>query len=53
MKLSVNGSRTFENYEILVTEIMKLDMKITSVISGCAKGADTLDEKGLKKIIFL
>ena len=45
MKLSVIGSRTFENYEMLANEILKLNLKISSVISGGAKGADTLAEK--------
>ena len=45
MKLSVIGSRTFENYEMLVNEILKLNLNISSVISGGAKGADTLAER--------
>ena len=45
MKLSVIGSRNFENYEILANEILKLNLKISSIISGGAKGADTLAER--------
>ena len=45
MKLSVIGSRTFENYEMLENEILKLNLKISSIISGGAKGADTLAER--------
>jgi len=53
MKLSVIGSRTFENYEMLENEILKLNLKISSIISGGAKGADTLAERWVTKIIFL
>ena len=52
MKLSGNGSRTFENYEMLVNEILKLNLKIYSVISGGTKGVYTLAEKWTKENII-
>lgn len=45
MKLSVIGSRTFENYEMLAAEILKLNLNISTIISGGAKGADALAER--------
>lgn len=45
-KLAVVGSRSFNNYELLEEEIDKLssETKIAQIISGGAKGADTLGE---------
>jgi hypothetical protein len=45
MKLAVIGSRSFDNYDLLNNEISSLDIKITEIISGGAKGADYLAEK--------
>lgn len=43
MKYAVIGSRTFDNYELMRTELDKYD--ITVVVSGGAKGADKLSEQ--------
>lgn len=43
MKLAIVGSRTFNDYE-MVKEALK-DLAITEIVSGGAKGADTLAEK--------
>jgi hypothetical protein len=59
MKLAVVGSRTFNDYELLkknLDEIHK-ETPITLIISGGAKGADSLsekwaDENGIPKQIF-
>jgi len=48
MKLAIIGSRTFENYSILIKNLDPLKPKITQVISGAAKGADSLGEKWAK-----
>lgn len=55
MKTIIAGSRTFDNYELLCKVCD--EHEITTVISGCAKGADTLairyaDEKGIKVLQF-
>ena len=69
MKIAVVGSRTFNNYELLektLTDYLFLNVDTetfynnaynTIIISGGAKGADTLaerfaEEKGLEKLIF-
>ena len=59
MKLAVVGSRGFTDYEILsrvIDELRKV-YEITTIVSGGAKGADTLAEKyasdhGLELDIF-
>jgi hypothetical protein len=47
MKVAIVGSRGFDDYEMLKREVSKnIDIsKITEIISGGAKGADTLAEK--------
>lgn len=56
MKLAIVGSRSFNNYEVLKQNI---DLRnITCIISGGARGADTLAERlahdnGLDYIEFL
>lgn len=47
MKLAVIGSRNFNNYELLKIELTKLSLSnsIEIIISGGAKGTDTLAEK--------
>jgi hypothetical protein len=45
MKLAVIGSRSFDKIELLNTKIEELDLVITEIISGGAKGADLLAEK--------
>lgn len=60
MELAVVGSRTFNNYELLKEKLDKIHekRKITAIVSGGAKGADTLaekwaDEYKIPKIIFV
>ena len=45
MKLAIIGSRDFLDYELLNQELKNYKDKITLVVSGGAKGADTLGEK--------
>lgn len=47
MKVAVIGSRTFDKYESVYNILSKL--KITEIISGGAKGADTLAERYAKE----
>lgn len=49
MKLIIAGSRTFEDYDLLKTTIDALDLDITEIVSGKAKGADTLGEAYAKE----
>ena len=42
MKVIIAGSRNFNDYQFLEKEIDKLDIEIDTIVSGCAKGADTL-----------
>lgn len=46
MKVAVIGSREFKNYNMVQTKLDKLNAmkKITAIVSGGAKGADTLAE---------
>ena len=47
MKLAIVGSREFENYDLLCVEVAKIQdtQKIDLIVSGGAKGADTLEKK--------
>ena len=47
MKLAIVGSREFENYDLLCAEVAKIreTQKIDLIVSGGAKGADTLAKK--------
>jgi len=47
MKVAVIGSRTFDKYESVYNVLSKL--KITEIISGGAKGADSLAERYAKE----
>jgi hypothetical protein len=51
MKLAVVGSRTFNNYDLLKCKLDVIHEKkvITCIISGGAKGADSLAEKWSKE----
>lgn len=60
MKLGVVGSRNFNNYRLLVEslEVLLQLYPITTIVSGGAKGADSLaedfaEEYGLQKVIYL
>lgn len=45
MKLIIAGSRVIKDYELLEKSIEEFNIKFVSeVISGCAKGVDTLGE---------
>lgn len=45
MKLAIIGSRTFNDFILLNNTLNNFKSKITLVISGGAKGADSLGEK--------
>ena len=45
MKLAIIGSRTFNDYKLLQEILEQHKSKITLVVSGAAKGADSLGEK--------
>ena len=45
MKLAVIGSRGFNDYELVKKVLNEYKERVTLVISGGAKGADTLGEK--------
>ena len=47
MKVAVIGSRGFTNYELVKETLSKLE--ITLIVSGGAKGADTLGEQYAKE----
>lgn len=48
MKTIVAGSRTFNNYKLLKSTLDEIT-EITEIVSGTAKGADTLGEKYAKE----
>ena len=57
MKLAIIGSRTFNNYGLLQETLEQYKSKITLVVSGAAKGADSLGERwaiknNIKTLIF-
>lgn len=45
MKVSIVGSRTFNDYDALVDKINDLHLDITEIISGGARGADSLAKR--------
>lgn len=47
MRLAIVGSREFENYDLVCAEVAKIQQtqKIDLIVSGGAKGADTLAKK--------
>ena len=51
MNLIIAGGRLFNNYQLLKNSVDKLckNHKITNIISGKAKGADSLGEKYAKE----
>lgn len=58
MKLAIIGSRSFNNYDYLVRVLEPYKSKIDLVISGGAKGADSLGElwakeNNIETLIFL
>ena len=44
MKIAVIGSRSFSNSKLVDEELSKVLNKVTLIVSGGAKGADTLAE---------
>jgi len=44
MRTIVAGSRTCDNYNILLSAIESIDWKISTIVSGTARGVDTLGE---------
>lgn len=57
MRIAIIGSRGFDNYKLVVETLLPYKSKITTVVSGGARGADTLGEKwaiehGIKTLIF-
>jgi len=58
LKLAIIGSRSFTNYDLLEKSLEPYKSKISLVISGAAKGADSLGERwalknNIKTLIFL
>ena len=45
MKVIIAGGRNFNNYELLKSTIENLDINITEIVCGEAKGADTLGRR--------
>ena len=57
MKLAIIGSRTFDDYDLLCNHLEPYVDKITLMVSGGAKGADSLGEqwaqsKNIQTLIF-
>lgn len=50
MKLAIIGSRSFNDYSKLQSELKDYASEVTQVISGGAKGADQLGEKWAKEM---
>lgn len=51
MKLAIIGSRSFNDYSKLKSELKDYVSEVTQVISGGAKGADQLGEKWAKEML--
>jgi hypothetical protein len=49
MKLAIVGSREFNDYEFLKQALEPIKDKVTLVVSGGAKGADSLGERWAKE----
>ena len=45
MKTIIAGSRGFTNYQLLIETMRALDWEVSEIVSGGARGADTLGEK--------
>lgn len=45
MKVIIAGGRKFNNYALMCQEIEKMNLDITEVVCGGAKGADLLGQK--------
>ena len=49
MRVGVIGSRGFDNYDLVCQELNPIKNDIDIIVSGGAKGADTLGEKWAKE----
>jgi hypothetical protein len=49
MKLAIIGSRTFNNYELLYDHLEEHLNTTTMVVSGAARGADSMGERWAKE----
>lgn len=49
MRVAIIGSREFTDYELMEEEIGKLNLTISVIISGGARGADSLAERYAKE----
>ena len=49
MKLAIVGSRDFNDYELLKKTLEPIKKNVTLVVSGGAKGADSLGERWAKE----
>ena len=45
MKIAIIGSRSFNDYELVAKTLLPYKSKITLLVSGGARGADSLGEK--------
>jgi hypothetical protein len=45
MKIAIIGSRDFYNYKLIIKTLEPYKSKISLIVSGAAKGADSLGEK--------
>ncbi len=57
MKLAIIGSRTFNDYDVLCDSLELMINTTTLVVSGAARGADSMGERwakdnGIKTLIF-
>lgn len=48
-KVGIVGSRWFTNYDVFLTELKSLNLKVDVIISGGAKGVDSLAEQYAKE----
>lgn len=58
IKLAIIGLRSFQDYELLKTSLEPYKNKVSLVVSGGAKGADSLGERwaienNIKTLIFI
>lgn len=44
MKIIISGSRDITDEEFVINEFWKLPFEATEIVSGCAKGVDTIGE---------
>jgi len=51
MKLAIIGSTTFTDYKLLCKTLEPYKDKVTLVVSGAAKGADTLGAKWSREVL--